>query len=189
MIFVFVFLRVSDFLHKSFKSRVLATYKPLPLWVVSFADAKSQLWRLILLVPNPSPGGCLVWGLNRLLLREYWEFVISLLLVSPLWEVWILTRLHLCPSSSSQCVFSLIFLTVEGLFCWSSYCSQRIVLSITVVLPYLWEIVNSRSFHSAIFTLLLHKRHIILDCKSSLKYFKWMKTEYLIKLQHSWARN
>ena len=164
----------------------MATYKLLPLWVVSFADSQSQLLGLIFLVPNPSPGECLVWGLNRLLLREYWEFEISLLLVSPLWG---LSRLHLCPSSSSQCVFSLIFLIVEGLFCWSSCCPQRIVLSVVVVLPCLWEIVSSRSFHSAIFTPPLHKRHIILDCKSSLKYFKWMKTEYLIRLQCSWARN
>ena len=156
-------------MHESFKSRVLATYKLLPLWVVSFADSQSQLLGLIFLVPNPSPGECLVWGLNRLLLREYWEFEISLLLVSPLWG---LSRLHLCPSSSSQCVFSLIFLIVEGLFCWSSCCPQRIVLSVVVVLPCLWEIVSSRSFHSAIFTPPLHKRHIILDCKSSLKYFK-----------------
>ena len=69
MIFVFIFLRVSDFLHESFKSRVLATYKHLPLWVVSFADSQSQLLGLIFLVPNPSLGECLVWGLNHLLLK------------------------------------------------------------------------------------------------------------------------
>lgn len=178
MIFVFIFLRVSDFLHIDAQNRVSATYN-VCLWVVSFADSQSQLLELILLVPNPSPGECLVWGLNCPSLRNCWEFCDIPFACESSVGVWKLTRLHLCPHLLISMCFSLIFLIVEGLL--------RIVLSVVVVLPCLWEIVSSRSCILLLnYPMPPQETHIILDAhKSSLKYFKWMKTEYLIRLQCS----
>lgn len=93
--------RVSEFVCVPFKSRVSVSYSPPVLPDVSPVDFQSQmLWAMVFLV-QVSQTGELNVGLTPLSFRRTSVVVIS----SHFWVarpgVWVLTRLHLCPSYSS----------------------------------------------------------------------------------------